>query len=82
MNEAAIATFKVGEKYETRSHGDYDCIFRFEVVARTAKFVTFAQYGKTFRVGIKIHDGYEYVLPYGAYSLAPILCAGAKLVAA
>lgn len=68
--------FTVGESLSTRSLGDWDCIFRFTVVSRTAKFVTLRYYDKDLRVGIKESEGVEYCYPFGRHSMAPTLNAG------
>lgn len=73
---ATTTTFRVGETVATRSACDHDCIFRFTVIARTARFVTLDDGHDTYRVGIKTWDGYEYALPFGSYSMAPLVYAG------
>jgi hypothetical protein len=71
--EAAVK-FQVGQELATRSFADWDCIFRFKVLSRTAKFVTLEYYGEPKRVGIKIdRDGVEYCLPLGNYSMAAVV---------
>lgn len=66
--------FEVGDKLAARSISDYDCIFRFEVVARTAKFVTVTDGYDTRRCAVKIdRDGREYLFPLGHFSMAPIV---------
>jgi len=68
-------TFQVGRSYATRSIGDYDCIFRFTVLARTAKTVTV--YDPTNRRNVKrglsIWQGNEQFSPFGRYSMSPIV---------
>jgi hypothetical protein len=71
------ATFTAGQQLACRSACDYDCIFRFTVISRTAKFVTLRYYDEIKRVGIKIdRDGNEYCYPLGSYSMAPTIRAG------
>ena len=65
-----IIRFNVGDQLSARSLCDYDCIFRFEVLSRTAKFVTLKYWGEEKRVGIKVRDGREYCYPLGNYSMA------------
>jgi hypothetical protein len=73
--EAAVK-FQVGQEVSARSFCDYDCIFRFTVVSRTAKFVTMNYFGEPKRVGIKVNnEGVEYCLPFGNYSMAAIVYA-------
>ena len=76
------ATFTPGEELSCRSLGDWDCIFRFTVLKRTAKFVTLAYYDDTMRVGVKVdRDGNEYCHPFGTYSMCATLRAGAEVMA-
>jgi hypothetical protein len=72
----ALIQFKVGEQLSARSLCDYDCIFRFEVISRTAKFVTLKYFNDTKRVGIKVRNGREYCSPLGVYSMSPTITAG------
>jgi hypothetical protein len=65
-----IIRFAVGDQLSARSLCDYDCIFRFEVLSRTAKFVTVKYFNQEKRVGIKVRDGREYCYPLGTYSMA------------
>lgn len=69
--------FEVGKTYQGRSIGDHNCVIKVEVVARSAKFITTGD-GK--RLGVKVWDGAEYVMPWGKYSMAPSVSA-AKLAA-
>jgi hypothetical protein len=81
------ARFEVGQRVYARSIGDHNCVWIFEVVKRTAKFVDLHQVGseslrhpegETFRV--KIHNepycggiSNEMAWPFGHYSMAPIV---------
>ena len=66
------ATFQVGNTYAMRWIGDADRLTPCKVVKRTAKFVTFDVDGwGVKRVGVQVHDGGEYALPLGRYSMAP-----------
>jgi hypothetical protein len=68
------ATFEVGATYSTRSAGDHNCVWTFEVVKRSAKFVTLRrENGDVVRVGVKTDDQGEWTLPFGSYSMAPVL---------
>ena len=67
--------FLVGKTYTCRSACDYDTIFSWTVVARTAKQLTLEQYGKTFKRGIIIWNGIENCRPLGSYSMAPVISA-------
>lgn len=72
--------FQVGTEYSARSLGDYDCVWTFTVIKRTARFVTIQGRGLDGpkRLGIKMLDGVEYVRPLGSYSLAPFLMADSR----
>jgi len=80
-NPAEIDAFEVGGTYDT-GRGDFS--WTFTVEARTAKFVTLRQHGTgdTLRVGVYTYDGEEHALPFGRYSMAPVIAAGRKVVAA
>jgi len=73
-----IAAFQIGQYVSARSLCDWDIVFGFTVVARTAKFVTLADDHRTYRVGVKVYAGREYALPFGNYSMAPIVYAPEK----
>lgn len=67
--------FEVGQTYDT-GRGDY--IWTFTVVKRTARFITIeSDQGKTSRVGVKVSSyggrTYEWALPLGSYSMAPVI---------
>jgi hypothetical protein len=66
------ATFKAGSTYTFRSAGDADFVGHFTVISRTEKTVRTA-YGTTLR--IKLWNGIETVLPWGNYSMAPVVFA-------
>lgn len=77
--ETATQIFNIGDELSCRSICDWDCIYRFTVIARTKKFVTLRYYGEDKRVGIKIdRDGNEMCLPFGNYSMAACLRAGER----
>lgn len=71
----ATSTFQVGATYSARSLCDYDCIWTFEVVSRTAKFITIRNLtdGETVRVGVRTFDGDEAASPLGTYSMSPTI---------
>ncbi len=62
--------FKVGQTYSERSLCDYECIFSFTILARTAKTVTIKAHNDIVRrkVGTDEH-GVEHFLPFGSYSM-------------
>lgn len=67
--------FVVGEIYACRSIGDWNCIWQFVVVKRTAKFITIKDDYETKRVGVQVRDGVERCSPLGRYSFSPTLSA-------
>lgn len=68
--------FQVGKTYWTRSICDYDTIFSYKIMSRTAKTVTFADRGgETKRRNIFVYDGAEQFRPHGNYSMAAIISA-------
>jgi hypothetical protein len=71
--------FAPGNRYQLRFIGDSDSTVVFQVVKRTAKFVTINDGRGAIRCGIKTHDGAEYCLPFGSYSMSPALSAEKKV---
>lgn len=69
--------FQVGKTYTTRSACDYDCIFSFTVVARTDKNITIVGdlLDKPVRRKVRVYGAQESVMPYGSYSMAPVISA-------
>lgn len=75
----APAVFTVGQIVSATSACDSDCVWTFEVIARTAKFVTLREEnGDVMRVGVRTHDGEEWASPFGSFSMAPVVSAGAR----
>jgi hypothetical protein len=69
-------TFKVGKTYSTRSVCDQDCVFSFQVMARTDKTVTIKPCrGGEVRRKVRVFDGVERMDPHGRYSMFPFLSA-------
>ena len=83
MEVRGLAKFEVGKTYGVRSICDSDCIFRFKVVARTAKTVTITDGRDTWRRGILVDPEWfgdnEAIRPLGRYSMSPVLVAGRDL---
>ena len=68
--------FEVGKRYMMRSACDHECVWKYEVIARTAKQVTLkAENGEEIkcRINDKIDPWNEVVFPLGRYSMAPLL---------
>ncbi len=70
-----MKVFEVGKRYTTRSTCDYDCIFGWTVISRTAKTLMLKE---DFNIEIKrhrihIYNGGEHCRPNGSYSMAPCI---------
>lgn len=70
-------TFTPGTTVDT-GHGDY--VWTFTVESRTRCFVTLRdRHGDTYRVKIHVSErsdgAYEWALPFGSYSMAPVVWA-------
>jgi hypothetical protein len=75
--EKEVVAFKVGETYSTRSACDHDCIFSYEVISRTAQFVTLKGSGdRVRRCKVRHWDNVEVCDPEGRYSMSPVVKAG------
>lgn len=71
-------TFEIGKRYSCRSACDYECVWTFEVVGRTATGVRIRDVdeAKPPRLRkIRVWYGVESCMPMGSYSMAPILSA-------
>ena len=76
---AVVATFEVGETYQDRSSCDWETIYSFKVIARTAKTITIEQHGRSRVRGVRIgEDGVEHCNPHGSYSMAAVIRADRK----
>lgn len=66
--------FVVGRTYWDRSAiCDYDTVFEFTVVSRTAKRMTILKHGKEVTKGIYEVDGVEHCKPNGTYSMCAVI---------
>lgn len=70
-----MTQFQIGKTYATRSICDYDCIFSFVVLSRTAKSVTVQVHDKVVRRGIQVYNDTEHFKPFGTYSMCAIISA-------
>lgn len=70
-------TFETGKTYSMFSPCDQDCVWTYEVIARTAKTVTLKPVDgdKLIKCRISVDDRGEYVKPLGRYSMSPTLMA-------
>jgi hypothetical protein len=76
------AQFQVGRTYYDRSACDYDCIFSFKILARTAKTITTEVHGKIVKRGLSIWSDAETFKPFGSYSMCAVVSASKVLGAA
>jgi hypothetical protein len=69
--------FTVGNTYTTRSACDYNCVFTFKVISRTDKsiVITGDLIDSPTRKKIRVYGDEESFMPYGAYSMAPVVSA-------
>lgn len=72
--------FEVGETYQVRSLGDWDCIFSLTIFSRTDKFITVYDVPGAghWRVGVRVVGGVETAKPFGTYSMCPTIRADRK----
>jgi hypothetical protein len=67
-------TFQTGTTYYARSVCDFDCVITVQVIKRTAKTITAIVDGqKTKTLRIRNHGGVDVVMPWGSYSMAPVV---------
>lgn len=74
----SATAFVVGQTYGVRSICDHDCIFTFEVIARTPKTVVLRSGTKEVRRHVRVWDGVECCDPHGRYSMSPVLTANPR----
>lgn len=68
-----MKSFEIGKTYWTRSICDHECIYRFTILARTAKQVTVNVHGKAVKRGLSIWNDVEQFKPFGTYSMCAII---------
>jgi hypothetical protein len=79
---ASLVKFEIGNTYSTRSSCDWDTIFSYTVIARTAKTITIEdKHGHVSKRGVKAdYDGVaEACYPEGRYSMCPVIKADREL---
>ena len=67
----ALPTFQVGQVLQARSACDWDCVFTWTVVSRTAKFMTLDDGHGLVRVGVKVSPDGEWVVTGSADGRTP-----------
>jgi hypothetical protein len=75
MTSTTTRKFQIGRTYSARSICDYDCIFSFEILRRTEKFVTIKYHDRVVNRKVRVVDGVEHIDPHGRYSMSPVLSA-------
>lgn len=80
MTATATTAFRLGQIVTATSAFDSECIWTFEVIHRSAKFVTLRDVdtGDLLRVGVRVHYGEEWASPFGRYSMAPVVRAAGR----
>ena len=72
-----VVKFEVGKSYEMRSPCDVECIWKFEVLSRTASTVTILNGSRVQTVRVAKNETEwnqaETVFPLGRHSMAPCL---------
>lgn len=70
----SIIKFEIGKKYSCRSFCDYDCVWDYEVISRTAKMITLKDdFGRISKRKVYEYEGRECCHPEGRYSMSPII---------
>jgi hypothetical protein len=69
-----MTKFEIGKTYSTRSACDYETVFAWTVIARTAKQITLEdRWGRQEKRGIYLWNGTEHCKPNGTYSMCPVI---------
>jgi len=71
-----VRKFTPGTLVQATSFCDSNCVWTFEVVKRTAKFVTLVDVDTGDQTRTKIRegtDGSDWTMPFGSYSMAPVV---------
>lgn len=79
---SSIQKFEIGKTYSTRAACDWDTIYSWTVISRTAKTVTLEdKHGHVCKRGVKPdYDGIaEACYPDGRYSMCPVIKADREL---
>ena len=75
MSATVTSQFKVGTTYYDRSICDHECVFKFQILSRTAKTITTLVSGNPVKRGLTVYDGVEQFKPFGTYSMCAIVSA-------
>ena len=73
-----MTTFQINKSYSTPSICDSNCIFKYTVIARTAKTITIKSWDGSVRKcrinkKLTVYRNIETILPEGHYSMCPII---------
>jgi hypothetical protein len=69
-----MTKFEIGKTYSTRSACDYETVFAWTVIARTAKQITLEdRWGRQEKRGIYLWNETEHCKPSGTYSMCPVI---------
>jgi hypothetical protein len=76
---ATRPTFTPGQIVTCRSACDHNTIWTFEIIGRSAKFITIQDVSNAdrpetpVRVGVKTGNDGEWAMPMGTFSMAPVI---------
>ena len=73
MTTATATQFQIGRSYSTRSIGDIDCVYSYEILSRSQATVTISIEGKEVKRRVAVREGVETFYPMGKYSMAPVI---------
>jgi len=65
--------FEIGNTYSTRLITSHDTIVSMTVLSRTAKTIKATVDGEPKTLRVREYDGAEYVMPWGRYSMSPMI---------
>lgn len=69
-----MTKFQIGKTYSTRSACDYETVYSWTVIARTAKQMTLEdRWGHQEKRGIYLWNETEHCKPNGTYSMCPVI---------
>lgn len=79
-----MKTFEIGKTYSMKSVCNQDCVWAYEIIARTTSTITITdgKETKTCRINKKYSEyrNAETIFPLGKYSMAPTLSADKEVI--
>jgi hypothetical protein len=77
---ASTVKFQAGVSYYCRSICNYDCVWHFRIIRRTAASVWVLVNGEEVRRGVEVWEGVEQFAPFGRYSMSPTVSADRRSI--